>query len=264
MVPFKPAADVLMTGCAYAPRASDTEAMVTLRLPPLQKSVRVVGDRVWEGWRDSASRPRPLTKVPLVYERAFGGRDESNDPPEVCLDNPAGVGFRGKRSRLPVTGTALPNLEDPMTPMRGPDDRPPTRGFGPIAPGWNPRPLHAGTYDARWKRDRMPLLPVDFNPRFHQVAPLDQVLPGYLAGGELVTITCVRPGGDGFHFEVPRVRPSIVVRVGDDRHTPAVNCDTLVIDCEASRISLVFRASLPLSGRVDDLAWIKVEEPSAG
>ncbi len=264
MVPYKPAADVILTGCAYAPREADTETMVTLRLPPLQKTVRVVGDRVWEGWRDAPSRPRPLSKVPLVYERAFGGSDATSEPPDACPENPVGVGFRGKRSRRPIPGTALPNLEDPRQPISGPDDRPPPRCFGPIAPGWSPRPTHAGTYDARWKRDRMPLLPVDFDPRFHHVVASDQVLPGYISGGELVTITCVRPGGDGFHFAIPVVRPSVVVRVGTDRHTPRVHCDTLSIDCEAERMSLVFRATLPVAGRVPDLAWIKVEEPNDG
>lgn len=144
--------------------------------------------------------------------------------------------------------------------MKGPNDRPVPRGFGPIAPDWSPRPAHAGTYDARWKRDRMPLLPTDFDPRFHQVAPPDQVLPGYVAGGELVTITSVRPGGDGFHFAVPVVRPTVVVRIANERHTPPVRCDTLAIDCEAEKISLVFRATLPVAGVVSDLAWIKVEE----
>ena len=260
MALHKPAADVILSGCAYAPHPSDTEVMVTLRLLPLQKTVRVIGDRVWEGARGAPSRPRPFAKVPLVYERAFGGHDATGRLPEACPENPVGVGFRGRGSRLPVAGAALPNLEDPQNPMQGANDRPSPRCFGPIAPDWNPRPTHAGTYDARWKRERMPLLPTDFDSRFHQVAPPDQVLPGYIAGGELVTITSVRPGGDGFHFAVPVVRPTVVVRIAGERHTPPVKCDTLAIDCEAARISLVFRATLPVAGMVSDLAWIKVEE----
>jgi hypothetical protein len=262
MMLAKPAADVLLRGCAYAKTAQGTETMVTLRVPPIQKTIRVTGDRAWTGAFGSLSRPAPLSAMPLVYERAYGGRDDSGDQPDAWPDNPVGVGFRSKRSRLPVAGGLLPNLEDPATPMSSPTDRPPTRGFGPIAPGWSPRPSYAGTYDAKWERDRMPLLPLDFNPRFHQVAPPDQILPGYVRGGELVTITSVRPGGEGFHFAVPTVRPSVVVRVGSERHTPAVHCDTLAVDAEAQRLSLVFRAAFPVAGRVPDLAWIKVEEGS--
>lgn len=199
MALHKPAGEVILSGCAYAPRPSDTEVMVTLRLLPLQKTVRVIGDRVWEEARGAPSRPRPLAKVPLVYERAFGGRDATGRVPEACPENPVGVGFRGKGSRLPVAGAALPNLEDPQSPMRGPNDR---------------------------------------------TAP----------------ITSVRPGGDGFHFAVPVVRPTVVVRIANERHTPPLKCDTLAIDCDAARISLVFRATLPVAGMVSELAWIKVEE----
>ncbi len=260
MMPPKPAADLLLRGCAYPKSPRDTEAMVTLRAPAIQKTIRVVGDRVWTGTLGSPSRPAPFAAMPLVYERAFGGRDDSGGRPEACPDNPVGVGFRAKHSRLPVAGTPLPNLEDPAAPIRKPTDRPAACGFGPIAPAWSPRPAYAGTYDASWARDRMPLLPRDFDPRFHQVAPPDQVLPAYVRGGELVTITSVRPGGEGFHFAVPTIRPSVVVRVGADRLTPAVQCDTLAVDAEAQRLSLVFRASVSVAGRVPDLSWIKIEE----
>ena len=44
-------------------------------------------------------------------------------------------------------------------------------GFGPIGPDWEPRQRHAGTYDERWKRERAPVLPADFDPRHNCVAP---------------------------------------------------------------------------------------------
>lgn len=261
MLPPKPAADVLLRGCAYAKGARDVETMVTLRLPPIQKTVRVIGDRVWTG-AHGASRPAPVAGVPLTYERAFGGRDDSGERPDACAENPVGVGFRGRRSRLPVAGAPLPNVEHPSSPMKSPTDRPAPIGFGPIGPDWRPRSTYAGTYDAKWERDRMPLLPLDFDPRFHQLAPPDQILPGHIRGGEWVTITSVRPGGEGFHFAVPAIRPAVVVRLGGERHTPQVQGDTLLVDAEAQRLSLVFRAVLPMPGRVEDLAWIKVEEPA--
>jgi hypothetical protein len=72
---FKPATDVVMNGHAYPARPGDCEALVALRVGALQKSARVSGDRVW--FRGAAgiaaTRPIELEKIPLQWERAFGG-----------------------------------------------------------------------------------------------------------------------------------------------------------------------------------------------
>ena len=65
-------------------------------------------------------------------------------------------------------------------------------GFGPIARHWEPRVRWAGTYDKRWQRTRKPLLPDDFDDRFHQCAPEDQQVDGGLIGGELVELLTSR------------------------------------------------------------------------
>ena len=49
--------------------------------------------------------------------------------------------------------------------------------FGPVGRHWEPRVRYAGTYDDRWTEDRMPLLPKDFDDRFHNAAP-----PGLVEG----------------------------------------------------------------------------------
>lgn len=264
MVLAKPVTDVLVSGSAYPAQDKGSEALVVLRLAELTKGIHVFGDREWVGdWGASPSRPAPFRKMPLVHERAFGGKDVSGQPHEWCAENPVGVGFRGKSSKLPVNGTRLPNLEDPHELLKSPKDRPRSFGVGPIAPWWSPRPELAGTYDARWQKERMPLPPEDFDPAYHQAAPPDQRLPRPLAGGEPLTLTGVRPGGGGYHVTVPVVRPEVVVRVNAERHTPPVRCDTLLIDAEAERLSLVFRASLVIHGRVTQLLWIKVQEQNA-
>ena len=60
-------------------------------------------------------------------------------------------------------------------------------------------------------------------------------------------------------FEVPRVRPQVVVRVLDRRETPAVTCDTVDVDMERCTVSLVWRAQLVVQGQVDAVHWIKVQ-----
>jgi hypothetical protein len=149
----KPGTEVVVLGSAYPAAATGTEALVALRFGTIQKAVQVIGDRVWVG--DTApivSHPVPFERMPLVWERAFGGRDASGGPLEAHLENPVGKGFRASSSRLPIDGSALPNLEDPALPVRAPGDRPPPRGLGPVAPYWRPRSRYAGTYDERGSR----------------------------------------------------------------------------------------------------------------
>jgi hypothetical protein len=176
--PFKPACDVLVVGAAYPPGGRGTETVVGFRLGALQKGVQVFGDRLWEGIGvHRPSRPEPFARLPLDYARAFGGRDESCAPPETCEDNPAGVGFRGRRSRQPVAGSRLPNVESLQKRITSPDDNPEPVGLGPLAPHWRARRQYAGTMDDRWMKTRAPLAPRDLDPRFHQVAPADQIYP---------------------------------------------------------------------------------------
>jgi hypothetical protein len=257
----KPAADVVVTGAAWSRRDRRTEALVVLDIGPVRKALMVRGDRVWEGrlWT-SAPSPRPFESIPLVYERAFGGVDRTTDPVEAWPENPVGRGFRGKGSKAQVAGTALPNLEDVYQPITKPTDRPPSRCLGPIGPGWQPRPQFAGTYDALWRRERMPFPPADFDSRFEHPVPPDQVLPGYIAGGEQLTLSGVRPDGGGYRFALPALQPKVVVRIAGERVTPKVCCDTVIVDSEAENLCLVCRAVLKVQGRVSDIDWIKVEE----
>jgi hypothetical protein len=257
----KPSADVVLTGWAYPAQSTGTEAQVVLAVASVNKMVRVTGDRGWGGpFGATASSPEPFARMDLSYERAFGGRDDTSDPPETWAENPVGRGFRGENSQLPTIGAPLPNLEDPKRPMRSPTDRLNTCSLGPISPGWRPRSTYAGTYDDRWRRDRMPFPPDDLDLRYENTAPPDQVLAGYLTGGERVRISGVRDGGGGYDFTLPALRPEVVVRIGNQRETPRLSCDSLAIDAEAQRLSMVFRSVVDVHGRLAGLRWTKVQE----
>jgi hypothetical protein len=56
----------------------------------------------------------------------------------------------------------------------------------------------------------------------------------------------------------------VVIQLGSDRLRPPLICDTLTIDTEIQELSLVFRTSLNVQGRVSKLRWIKVEESAGG
>jgi hypothetical protein len=101
-------------------------------------------------------------------------------------------------------------------------------------------------------------LPDDFNPLYHHAAPQDQILPGPLAGNEVMTLTGVRPGGGGYHFLLPALSPEVVVRLGGQRLTPPTRIDTVIVDSDAESLSLIARASISVHMRVHRLTWIKI------
>lgn len=262
LAPFKPAADVLLEGFAYTQASSRHQALVALRVGALQKGLRVTGDRIWDKTLgvSSMSDPKPFLKLELCYERAFGGSDLSvPDQGARCEENPVGMGFRAKGSKLPVAGSPVPNLESPMAQQRSVGETVPAVGLGPVAPDWLPRRRFTGTLDERWQELRCPLLPDDFDTRFHQVAPADQILAGYVKGGEEVRVVGATPE-KSWDFSLPTMAPEVVVKVGQARESLAAPCDTLVLMPETQQLTLTWRARYPVQGRVHQLHWIKVQE----
>jgi hypothetical protein len=192
--------------------------------------------------------------MPLIWERAFGGTDESSEPLAADPRNPVGVGFRGRNSARPVAGTSLPNIEDPQQPISSPSHVPPPAGFGAIAPHWQPRQSYAGTYDATWMETRAPYLPQDFDPRFCQVAPAGLATTGHLRGGEIVQATGVTPDGS-LQFELPFVRLAVTYVLDRGEEMRPALLDTMIIEPDAARVVLVWRSALPC-----DKKALKVKE----
>src|SRR5262249_61161567 len=118
---IKPATDVVLVGHACARRPT-TELLVSLAVGAIRKAVRVMGDRTWSRTLGvkSMSRPTPFERMPLVWERSFGGWDRSHaDPRKHTFEprNPVGRGFRARHGSL-EDGLLLPNLEDPQHPLK--------------------------------------------------------------------------------------------------------------------------------------------------
>lgn len=250
----KPGTDVLLFGHAYGPGGRPAaRAEVSLRVGPIEKHAVVFGDRVWGGTvLTRISAPEPFERMPLVWERAFGGTEPpSGDPPRTDGDdrNPVGTGFRSRMSGRKLEGIPLPNIEDPARLIASPGDRPAPMGFGAVAPHWKPRPKYAGTYDEAWQKSRAPYLPTDFDPRFLQVAPEDQQVPGYLRGGEPVEIAGATPSGV-LRFALPARRVDVVFHLDSSVERRSANLDTVILRPDESRLVLVWRAALPCDKRL--------------
>jgi hypothetical protein len=245
----KLATDIALVGHAHARGARCAELDVGVQIGELRKTVRVFGDRVWFksvlAW--DITKPRPFDRVPLVYERAYGGRDTTHaDPKHHAWEprNPVGTGFAVSSRPERLEGLLLPNLEDPRNLIATWKDRPPPAGFGFIDGFWAPRARFAGTYDEAWQSTRAPLLPADFDEHFFNAAHPDLVASGHLTGGEPVLIVNADPSGR-IAFRVPRRRFDVLAVI-KGRQVPAEpRLDTLWIDTDNRLVVLVWRAAIP-------------------
>jgi len=255
--------DVALIGHAYSQFAAEY-LDVSLTVGPARAVVRVFGDRFWTTTlgRWTATPPQRFEVMPLVYERAFGGWDRSSPDPshhEFEPRNPVGVGYVSRKHGLPREGAPLPNLENPYDPITAPTDSPAPAGFGFVGQHWLPRATYAGTYDDAWKTQRMPLLPSDFDPRFYNAAHPSLIFQGFLRGGEIVEVLNAWKHGP-MRFALPALQPFTTLRMADGAtQRSGMGLDTVIVDTEMERLSLVWRASLLVHKRVHDIAWVKAQ-----
>lgn len=260
LVRTKLATDVILDGQAHAPGGAPvTELDAGLAVGGRAKALKVFGDRVWQG--RGIGRPAPFVSMPVVWERAFGGADPKADPGAWDERNPVGQGYAVDGDH--VDGRPLPNIEDPDHLICNWKDRPVPAGFGALCSHWLERRRVAGTYDERWQRERLPLLPEDFDDRHYQCAPPDQQHDGFLRGGEAVALLNLSPGGGCLRFSLPRVFLGFETFFNDghrERHAPP-KLHTVLLAPDEARVSLVFHTALPCHPRVLKLRhtriWLK-------
>jgi hypothetical protein len=262
----KPGTDVLLLGSAWAPGGRPVwQSDVSLRVGPLSKTVRVSGDRAWESGSGGSvmSWVAPFERMPLVWERAFGGSDETDKGPVVDARNPVGCGFRAPHGSRPVHGLRLPNLEDPTAPISSPGSAPAPACFAPVGPHWQPRRSFAGTYDEAWQKQRAPYLPADFDTRFFQIAPAGLAAPTHLQGGEWVDVRGATPDGV-LQFQLPVTRVRVNYRVDGGSEARPARLYTVIIEPDAGRVVLVWHAALLCDKKVLKVREIEVTMSLAG
>lgn len=144
---FKPAVDLVVQGHAYSYyRRATVETEV--RVGPYSRVIRVHGERraQWSSGRVSFTPPEPFEKIPVRYDRAYGGLDAvalrrhgdrlgeglavaqpswaddiARNTPYHYPRNPAGCGYLIEADQESVEAVRIPNLEmasDPVTPER--------------------------------------------------------------------------------------------------------------------------------------------------
>ena len=235
--PHMPNAGVVVTGHAHAPGGRAVPSMsvrlgVSRERPVVDKTLHVFGSRA----AGSPSAMMPFQKMPIVYEKAFGG-------PGVW-ENPVGTGGPGSRG--------LPNIVDPKEGQR-------PVGFGPVAGAWMPRRRLLGGADPASLEMAIFDPPRGFDWRYFQAAPADQQLDAF-RGDEWIVL-------DGLHPTLARVQtrlPQVHAQARRSGTTAAagieaieLRADMLVIDADALTASLVWRGRFPAAS-VDALRSVRV------
>lgn len=258
----KATTDILVHAHAHAPNGRlATHVVVRLRVGGLDKALVVHGDRRYRTAREKGvlgvTSSAPFESRPIHYEWAFGGSDtESPDTQKHRHDsrNPLGKGVAVDAARL--EGRPAHCIEYPQ----GDPAKVGPAGFGPIDSFWSPRLERAGTYDAKWERARRPLLPEDYDERFVQCAPADQLPERPLRGGERVELTNLTPEGL-VRLELPKLDFVFTTRVAGRREVHGATLATVLLEPEEKRLAMVWQTSLPVTrGDADRLELTRIEE----
>lgn len=253
----KPGTDVLLIGHAHARSPGQAKHVdVSLRMGPIAKTVRAFGTRAWTLGVMGGLAPGPaqpiVEPVPLLYELAWGGLDLSD--PERPFGEPRNTVGRGAvRDARSLVDQPAAQIEDPAHPIGGRHNVP--AGLGAIHRHWQPRASYAGTYGPEWMETKMPLLPDDFDDRFHVCVPEDQWSPAPLRGDEPIEITGATPGGQ-WAFALPRVHLGFTSFALGIRAEHRAHLDTVLIDADAMRVELTWRAAIPLPRKYEMLEWV--------
>lgn len=241
----RPGTDIHLLGHAWAPGGRPvTRSDVGLHVGPCRRHAVILGDRTWTaGIGVAPGRPQPFTRIPLVYERCFGG-DPERATGSVALaaeHNPVGRGLHA--SEREAIGQPLPNIEDPRDLLDSPARHPRPCGFGPVARHWRPRRGFAGTYDQAWLDARIPLWPSDVDERFFHAAPPELQASQHLVGGELVRIFGMHP--DGPHtLRLPRYRLRARFERGRSTARKPLVLDAVEFDTDLGALTMTWRVAL--------------------
>lgn len=224
--------EFLVSGYAY-PRERPNAVAVRARLGDCEKTLLVSGDRYWQ--ETGPSEPRPFERMPLTWDRAYGG--------EGYAPNPAG------RGRAVIDGVRwLPNLELPGSRLVDPDDVVTPAGFGMLDIMHPQRARYRGTYDDVWLKEHSPGFAPDLDWKHFNMATSDQWLNVPLTGDESFALENLHPERALIQGALPRLAVRVLINVrtrdagsgGLELREVAMQPTTVWIFPHAERLILIF------------------------
>jgi hypothetical protein len=214
-------ADVLFTGHGHAPSGAPA-VLGAARLVVFAGEWAVLDKTIL------LQDPRGFQRIPLVYERAFGG--------STVLENPLGIGGDADGGE--------PTLVDIIAPRR-------PIGFGPIARAWPARKRLLGKTQRRVLEGAVAEIPAGFDWSYFQSAPRDQQIDA-LRGDETIALFGLHPTLPVLVARLPRVRGRARLHhlTGSgipEGHPLDLTLDTLRIDGDEERCTVVCRGAFEIA-----------------
>lgn len=188
--------------------------------------------------------PTGVTTIPL---------GEGEEPTALaCNSNPAGKGY-WPSSAGKLIDDAESGGSEQITNMeklnREFSDQCSPEGFGAIAPGWQQRRQWAGSITQGSITQEGHALPPDFDYRFYNAVHPDLQVP-YLSGNESVELKNLTAAGT-LRFRLPGHQVLAVAYFEDRELLLPTFLDTLFIEPDRSRATIVWRAIVPAEPVVD-------------
>jgi hypothetical protein len=208
--------------------------------------------------------------------------DDENEPAfqlnEVCFRNPLGNGWVEQRyfetvkkvePELPdfMPAPQIEAIEQPVLQLiesRHPDRVDPANpdefiriaksyalspeNLSIVGRPWVPRLQLAGTYDEKWKKERWPGLPEDFDFGYWNCAPRDQQIEALPPDSRIELWNLADPSltSDGYlSIDLPEDWPFVYVHLHDGLCLPLpMMTDTLIVDTDSMTLTLTHRIQL--------------------
>ncbi|MCK5508877.1 MAG: DUF2169 domain-containing protein [Desulfobacterales bacterium] len=130
-------------------------------------------------------------------------------------------------------------------------------GFGFYPKQYKPRVQYAGTYDDRWRKERCPFLPKDFDYRFFQAAYPELITPKHLKGNERIFAENVSPDGP-IEFNLPGINIRLKTIFEQKLIEENAMLDTVILEPEENQILLVWRQMIPCQGMTMEIRGFEI------
>jgi len=287
VAPIKAMTDVVIVGSAYAPGGRACQKMtVEAMIGKTKRDLLVTGDRVCNYVPSSSPRfsePTAFIKMPLRYERAYGGKDHRSIPdiPFWYPRNDMGVGVALSNTREVIEGLRLPNIEhvnEILTPERvvigEPENwnkQPIPMGFGWRQRTWFPRCALIGScppfleVGTQTSEEKMGLLPANYVALARQFRL--KPTPAEFANGasiglafdklalrEQIRLSGLTPNGQ-LEFALPDESPSIALDIGKGMQSVDARLFTVSIRPDDLELDMIWGGKLSIG---EFREWSKV------
>lgn len=234
--------EFLAFGSCFCPEGAPQPLPVSISVGSVKKQLVVYGDRHFKAG-GMISNPESFHEIPIAPEYSFGG--------EGFALNPKGKGV----SNASTQEKQLPNIETLNRLMTHDGDIVPVSGFWSLPADHPERVCLLGKFDQNWFKTRWPDLPLDTQPAYFQVAPLDQRINGFLTGSESISITHMHETKSHIQAKIPGVRARLIYEnmeePGGLLREVATTCETLYLFPNDLFGLILFRGVIPLGSKND-------------